>query len=169
MLREETMKGIVCICKWRRSRRGVFVLEREWRRENLIVNGALALIAELVGGTTGGNFISAVGFGSGTAAPSVTDTDITAPAYYKALSAPTFPQSGQCQFSWEIVGSTDTGAVGLTIQELGFYANTGTVALPISRASGDGAPSMTLCAHVSEFVGAIAAGGSYTGTWTFVA
>jgi hypothetical protein len=157
--------GFVKIQRWSRRGRLLWTLERE----NLIVNGALALIAELVGGTASGNSISAVGFGSGTATPTVTDTDITAPAYYKALSAPTFPQPGQCQFTWTIVGSTDTGAVGLAIQELGFYANTGAVTLPISRPSGATAPNMTLCAHISEFVGTIASGGSYTGTWTFVA
>ncbi len=86
-----------------------------------------------------------------------------------ALPAPTFPQAGQCEFSWSLSGATDTGAVGINVQELAFYANTGAVALPIARASGAAAPNMTMYAHILLPVGVIASNGNYSGTWTFVA
>jgi len=158
-------RGHVTIRAWRRGK-------LLWTREgdNLIVNAALGPIANLVGGAVvATNAIAVVGFGSGTTAPTVNDTDITAPAYYKAVASVSYPQSGYAQFTWEIVGSTDTGAVGINVQELAFYANSGSVALPIARAAGAGAPNLTMMAHILLNVGVIASNGSYTGTWTFEA
>jgi hypothetical protein len=157
------MRGFVTI---RYFRRGRLIWTRE--RENLIVNAGLAPIAALVGGA-GPNGITVVGFGSGTAAPQPTDTALTAPAYYKALPAATFPQAGQAQFAWTLSGATDTGAVGINVTELGFFANPNALALPITQASGAGAPALTMYAHILETLGVIASNGTYQGTWTFVA
>ncbi|HUO06587.1 MAG TPA: hypothetical protein VMU16_15440 [Candidatus Binataceae bacterium] len=157
------IRGFVELKKWERGR-------LLWTRtaENLIVNSALPLIANLVGGAAGTNLIGVVGFGSGSAAPQVTDTDITAPAYYKAIASVTYPSAGQAQFTWSLTGAGDASAVGMTATELAFYANTGSVSLPVWRPSGT-APSLTMYAHILLNVGVIASGGSYTGTWTFVA
>ena len=159
----ERVRGIVAVQKWERGR-----LLWTRRGENLIVTAALPLIAKLVGGGAGTNIIGAVGFGSGGAAPQVTDTDITTPAYYNAVASVSYPSPGQAQFTWSLTGSGDPSAVGMTVTELAFYANSGSVTLPVWRPSG-AAPNLTMYAHILLNVGTIAGGGSYTGTWTFVA
>ena len=157
------VRGIVKMRAWKRGR-----LLWEIERENLIVTAGLTPISKLVGGTTANQAITVIGFGAGTAAPVVTDTDITPPAYYKAVTSVSFPTAGQAQFSWSLVGATDTGAVGLTITELAFYANTGAVSMPVARPSG-AAPSLTMYAHLQWPSFTVLSGGTYTGTWTFVA
>ncbi len=157
------MRGFVTL---RYFKRGRLIWTRE--RENLIVNAGLTPIAALVGGG-GANGITVIGFGSGTAAPQPTDTTLTAPAYYKALPAATFPQAGQAQFAFTLSGATDTGAVGMNLQELGFFANPNALAMPITQASGAGAPALTMYAHELFAIGVVASNGTYQGTWTFIA
>jgi len=153
------MRGFVRLARWQHGR---LLWVRE--QENLIVSAALPLIAHLVGGGPSSNAIAAFGIGSGTTAPAIADTVLVAPAYYKALSAPTYPQAGQVQFTWTITGAGDPGAVGLNGQELGIFANTGAATLPSTSSSG-----LTMYAHLLMAVGPILSTGTYTGTWTFVA
>jgi hypothetical protein len=96
---------------------------------NLFVNAGLPALASLTGGDTSGEFASAVGFGSGSGAPTVNDTGLTAPAYYKSLDSHSENGTGSVTFNWSL-GVADTGAVGINIQELGLFANTATVTLP---------------------------------------
>ena len=109
----------------------------EFCQENLFVNAGLPTLASLLGGDTDGQFASAVGFGSGSNAPTVNDTLLTTPAYYKALDSHsengTSPGPGSVQFNWSLT-TADTGAQGITIQELGLFANPTAVALPGSNA-----------------------------------
>ncbi len=96
---------------------------------NLFVNAGLPALAALMGGDTSGEFASAVGFGSGSAGPMLTDSGLTAPSYYKSLDSHSEDGAGSVTFNWSL-GTGDTGAVGITIQELGLFANNATVVLP---------------------------------------
>ncbi len=96
---------------------------------NLFVNAGLPALAALMGGDTSGEFAAAVGFGSNASAPTLTDAGLTAPAYYKSLDSHSEDGAGSVTFNWSL-GTGDTGAVGINIQELGLFANKTTVVLP---------------------------------------
>jgi hypothetical protein len=96
---------------------------------NLFVNAGLPALAALIGGDTSGEFATGVGFGSGSTTPTLTDSGLTAPSYYKSLDSHSEDGAGSVTFNWSL-GTGDTGAVGITIQELGLFANKTTVVLP---------------------------------------
>ncbi len=106
-----------------------------FERRNLVVNAGLTALASLLGGVTTGEFVAAVGFGSGNTAPQVTDTGLSAtPAYYNAVGTVTVGPNGgvaagSVQFVYQLQ-TTDYAANPLTIQELGLFGNTGAVNLP---------------------------------------
>jgi hypothetical protein len=101
-----------------------------WQRRNLFVNAALPALANLIAGITAGQSVTAMGFGSGASAPAAGDTGLSAaPAYYNAIGTYSFPSSGSVQFNYSLQ-STDYGATGMTIQELGLFANSSAIALP---------------------------------------
>jgi hypothetical protein len=115
-------KGIVRIFS-----RGALV----WECHNLFVNAGLPALANLMAGVTSGQYALAVGFGSGAAAPTVNDTDLsTAPKYYNAVGAHTFPNSGSVQFTYALTATADYGALGMTVQEVGLFANGSATAMP---------------------------------------
>jgi hypothetical protein len=133
-------KGIV-----RLFRRGAMV----WECENLFVNTGLPPLANLIAGVTAGQFVTALGYGSGAVAPTLTDTALGAtPAYYNANAGHSFPSSGSVQFNYSLL-TTDYGAVGITIQELGLFANSTAAGLP--AATGTTSPAWT--ASTAETVG----------------
>jgi hypothetical protein len=122
-----------------------------WEERNLFVNAGLPLLANLIAGVTAGQYVTAIGFGSGAASPAISDTVLTAaPAYYNAIVSHSFPSSGSVQFNYAI-GPTDYGAAGITIQELGLFANPSGVVLP--AASGTGNPAWS--SSTAEAVGAL--------------
>lgn len=96
---------------------------------NLFVNSGLPALAALMGGDTSGEFAAAIGFGSGSAAPTVADTGLTTPAYYKSLDSHSEDGAGSVTLNWSL-GVADTGAIGINIQELGLFANKTSVTLP---------------------------------------
>lgn len=96
---------------------------------NLFVNSGLPALAALMGGDTAGEFAAAVGFGSGSTTPALTDSGLTTPAYYKSLDSHSEDGAGSVTLNWSL-GVADTGAVGINIQELGLFANKTTVTLP---------------------------------------
>lgn len=101
-----------------------------WEAENLFVNSGLPLLANLISGVTAGQYVTAIGFGSGASAPSAGDTGLgAAPAYYNAIGATSFPSPGSVQFNYSLQ-TTDYGANGITVQELGLFANSAAVVLP---------------------------------------
>lgn len=107
-------------------RNGVLVCERD----NLVVNAGLPAFAKLAAGSSTGEFVSVVGYGSGNTAPAVTDTGLTlTPAYYNAVGAASFPSPGTVQFAFALQ-ATDYAAYGLNIQEIGLFANTGAAVMP---------------------------------------
>jgi len=104
-----------------------------WECDNLFVNAGLTVLASLISGVTAGEIAASVGFGSGAMTPAVTDTDLTAaPKYYNAVGTHTIGPSGgvasgSVLFNYSLL-TTDYGANGMTITELGLFA--GAAALP---------------------------------------
>jgi hypothetical protein len=126
---------------------------------NLFVNAGRPALAALLGGDTSGEFAAAVGFGTGSNAPTVTDTALTAPAYYKALDSHSEDGNGGLTLNWSLT-TADTGAQGITIQELAIFANHLNAGLP-----GTTAPTPMLARKtISPIV--FGAGMSISGTWT---
>jgi hypothetical protein len=102
-----------------------------WQGHNVFVNAGLPALANLMAGVTSGQYALAVGFGSGSAAPTVGDTDLsTSPKYYNPVGSHTFPGSGSVQFSYALSASADYGAFGMTVQEVGLFANSAAVQVP---------------------------------------
>lgn len=101
-----------------------------WTRKNLFVNAGLPPLANLLAGVTAGQYASAVGFGSSNTPPALTDADLGAsPKYYNAVGSSSFPSAGSVTFNFAI-NTTDYGATGLTVQELGLFGSSGSATLP---------------------------------------
>lgn len=102
-----------------------------WECRNLFVNAGLPALANLMAGVTSGQYALAVGFGSGNTAVTVNDTDLsTSPKYYNAVGTHTFPSSGSVQFNYALSATADYGALGMTVQEVGLFANGMTATMP---------------------------------------
>ncbi len=127
--------------------------------ENLFVNAGLPALAALMGGDTAGQFGAAIGFGSGAGAPTVTDIALSAPAYYKTLDSHSEDGAGSVTFNWSLT-TGDTGAQGITIQELALFANHVSIGLP-----GTTAPTPMLARKTISPI-AFGANMSVSGTWT---
>jgi hypothetical protein len=142
----------------------IHVVERgrvrwEYEGHNLFVNAGLPALAALLGGDTTGEFAAAVGFGTGSNSPLVTDTGLTTPAYYKALDSHSEDGNGSVTFNWSLT-TADTGADGITIQELAIFANHGSAGLP-----GTTAPTPMLARKTIAPI-VFGTGMSISGTWT---
>jgi hypothetical protein len=151
------MRRPIGIVRIRVVERGRVVWEHEGR--NLFVNVGRPALAALLGGDTTGEFASAVGFGSGSTAPTVADTSLTSAAYYKSLDGHSEDGNGGLTLNWSLT-TADTGAQGITIQELAIYANHGSAALP-----GTAAPTPMLARKTIAPI-VFGAGMSISGTWT---
>jgi hypothetical protein len=151
------MKRPTGIVRIRLVERGRIIWTHEGR--NLFVNAGRPALAALLGGDTTGEFAAAVGFGSGSAAPSVTDTALTSAAYYKALDSHSEDGNGSLTLNWSLT-TADTGAQGITIQELAIFANHASAALP-----GTTAPTPMLARKTIAPI-VFGAGMSISGTWT---
>jgi hypothetical protein len=120
-------------------------------RRNLFVNAGLSCLANLIAGVAAGQFVAAVGFGSGATQPAPADTGLAAaPAYYNAVGAHSFPSAGAVQFDYALAAD-DYGANGITIQELGLFANPAALALPAAA----GTPNPAWAAATSYAIGAL--------------
>ena len=151
------MRRPIGIVRIRLIERGRLVWTHEGR--NLFVNAGRPALAALLGGDTTGEFAAAVGFGSGSAAPSVTDTALTSAAYYKVLDGHSEDGNGSLTLNWSLT-TADTGAQGITIQELALFANHGSAGLP-----GTTAPTPMLARKTIAPI-VFSAGMSISGTWT---
>jgi len=100
-----------------------------------------------------------VGSGSRLAAPAVTASTLTAPGYYKTLDSHSEAGNGSVTFNWSLTGA-DTGALGITIQELALFANHASAGLP-----GTTAPTPMLARKTIAPI-VFGAGMSISGTWT---
>lgn len=132
-----------------------------WKYEgrNLFVNAGRPALAALLGGDTSGEFASAVGFGTGSNTPTVADSALTAPAYYKALDGHSEDGNGGLTLNWSLT-TADTAAQGITIQELAIFANHSSAGLP-----GTTAPTPMLARKTIAPI-VFGAGMSISGTWT---
>jgi len=123
------------------SKDGVLLFERD----NLVVNTGLVALANLLGGTTAGEFVAVVGFGSGNTPVTASDTALnTDPRYYNAVGAISIGPaggvaSGSVLFNYQLL-TTDYAANPITIQELGLFGNTGGATFP--AATGTSNPSI---------------------------
>ena len=118
-----------------------------WERQNIFVNSGLPALANLIAGVTSGQYVTIIGFGSGNLTPSATDTGLsTGPAYYNAIGTHSFPSSGSVQFNYSLLTS-DYGATGITIQELGLFANSAGIAVPAAQSTSN--PSWTANTAIS--------------------
>ncbi len=91
--------------------------------------------------------------------PLVTDTGLTTPAYYKALDSHSEDGNGSVTFNWSLT-TADTGADGITIQELAIFANHASTGLP-----GTTAPTPMLARKTIAPI-IFGTGMSISGTWT---
>ena len=132
---------------------------RRIRETNLFVNAGLPALASLLGGDTAGEFAAAIGFGSGGNVPALTDSGLTGPFYFKALDSHTEDGAGSVTFNWSLT-TADSGAVGITIQELGLFANKTNVGLPGAN------PPTPLLARKTITPITFTTNMSLTGTWT---
>src|ERR1700684_1446011 len=112
---EVKMRSPIGIVRIRLVERGRVGWEYEGR--NLFVNAGRPALAALLGGDTTGEFAAAVGFGTGSNAPTLTDSALTTPAYYKALDGHSEDGNGSLTLNWSLT-TADTGAQGITIQAL---------------------------------------------------
>lgn len=86
---------------------------------NLVVNVSKSILAALLGGR--GIPVSKVGFGTGTAEPTLFDTTLT-DVYYKEVINVSFPTSTEwVQFDWYLSYSE---LVGVEISEFGLFTET---------------------------------------------
>ncbi len=147
-----------------------------WECRNLFVNAGLPALANLMAGVTAGQYALAVGFGSGATAPTVNDTDLgAAPKYYNARGADSFPSSGSVQFNYALSATADYGALGMTVQEVGLFANGSAAAMPAAIGTANPAwAASTACTAVNLIVHPIVnilrstrggAGGATAPTW----
>lgn len=102
---------------------------RTIEERNLFVNAGLPALAALIAGDGSGDFAAAIGVGSGSTVPAVTDGGLSSPAYYKVLDGHSEDDVGGVTFNWSLT-TADLGAVGITIQELGLFGNKNAIALP---------------------------------------
>jgi len=147
-------QGVVTLKLFRSGR-----LIKESKSGNLFVNSGLPALAALLGGDGAGEFASAVGFGSGSNAPAVTDTALAAPVYFKALDSHSEDGAGSVTFNWSLT-TADTAAIGITVQEIALFANKTSVVLP-----GTTAPGPMLARKTISPI-AFTSGMSLSGTWT---
>ncbi|MGH7102877.1 MAG: hypothetical protein ACREFJ_10825 [Acetobacteraceae bacterium] len=104
-------------------------------RNNLVVNAALVAAANLTADVSpAANACTAMGFGNGTTAPAVTDTGLSGGSiYFNALTGHSFPSAGSVTFTFALT-SSDTGANGLDITEIGLFGNSASHGLPTTTA-----------------------------------
>lgn len=92
-------------------------LIEEMDEPNLVVGGASAIHALLLGGSFANNNVTQIGFGTSLLAPATGNTALTG-AYTKALDSTAWPVAGQVQFNFSL-GSTE--ANGVAIGEFGLF------------------------------------------------
>ena len=101
------------------------------RSRNLVVDSAYVAMASLMSGGASNQAVAAAGFGSGTTAPALTDTDLGGePKYYNAVGGHTFPAAGEVQFTIDLTVGVDYAAAGITVTEVGLFGNSAAIALP---------------------------------------
>lgn len=92
--------------------------------KNLIVSGASAVFASLLGGTSQSvNAVTQIGFGTNGTAPASGNSSLTG-AYTKAIDSVTYPVAGTVQFNFSLGTGEDNG---MAILEFGLFTAAGTL------------------------------------------
>ena len=103
---------------------GKKILVLDYKEKNKIVNLGKEKILKLMVNDGTNNYINQIGFGDGTDAPNVTDTDLTN-KYIKAIDSYSIDTSeNKLIISWNLSSSE---AVGLKISEFGLFCAEGTL------------------------------------------
>jgi hypothetical protein len=116
----ETMPMSGCFAM-RVFRRGTLI--ENYRDHNLIVSGAQNAAARLLAGEGAGKHISKIAFGTSGNIPTPDDTEIVSP-FIKAISAFSYPATGQVEFKWKLQSNE---ANGKAIIEFGLLCEDGTL------------------------------------------
>lgn len=113
----QTMSGELTITA--RNKNGEIV--SQFTDKNMIVNAAKTMLAQLIAGDGAGKSITHIGFGTGSAAATPSDTNLTN-AFWRPLSSHSYPKAGQVQFNF-ILATTE--ANGKQIREFGLRTSDG--------------------------------------------
>jgi hypothetical protein len=82
---------------------------------NLVVTGAAAIQAALLGGSVANMSVTQIGFGTGSAIPVVGNSSLTGP-FLKAIDSVTYPVAGSVTFNFTLATGEDNG---MSISEYG--------------------------------------------------
>ena len=115
----------------RNGMRGVFTMRifqrgnliETYQEQNLIMDGAREIMAQLISGAGAGRTITQIAFGTSGSSPQPSDTAITG-AYSKPIESVSYPALGQAEFRWNLL---TTEANGLDIFEFGLICADGTL------------------------------------------
>jgi hypothetical protein len=108
------MRGDVSIRGY--NERGELVYEFD--KQNLVVTGGKSVMANLLAYGDADRIIDGIGFGTGSAAPALTDTGLTG-SFEKTLFAVSFPSPNSVKWEWDLDFSEFNGN---TLRELGLYS-----------------------------------------------
>lgn len=111
-------------------RRGLVI--DEWAADNLVVTGAAFANSRNAGGTTSGNAITRIGFGTNPNAPAYANSALSVDAFTKVVGSLTFPAQNQLAVAFTL-GSGE--ANGLAIAEYGLLLGSGALYARLTRAA----------------------------------
>ena len=80
-----------------------------WRDENLVVNAARAMLAQLVAGDSAGSAITKIGFGVGSTPADPDETSLSS-AYVRNLTGHSYPEAGKVRFEFALNISEANGS-----------------------------------------------------------
>ena len=98
-------------------------LIEEFNDHNLIVDGARALVIQLISGNGNGVYINRIAFGTNGDIPVPSDTGVTAPVI-KTIDQVSYPAANQAQFDWSLA---TTEGNGKEIREFGLLCTDNTL------------------------------------------
>ena len=94
----------------------------DWFRDNnLIVDGARDMLAQLIAGDGAGNAVTDIGFGTNGDAASPDNTALTG-GYWRSLTGHCYPAAGKVRFDFVL---STTEANGMAIREFGLRTSAG--------------------------------------------
>jgi hypothetical protein len=96
---------------------------KEYKKDNLVVDGAFFQMARLLAGDVTGRNITKIGFGTGGDDPDPSDTALTG-QYLRAVSGYEYPANEQVKVNWVLPVSEGNG---MAIQEFGLFTADGTL------------------------------------------
>jgi hypothetical protein len=104
------------------------IIVREFKKNNLIVDGALFQMARLLSGDVTGRSITKIGFGTGGDDPDPSDTTLTN-QYLRAITGYEYPANNEVKINWVLLTSECNGKA---IQEFGLFSADGTLCARIA-------------------------------------